>query len=111
NFKMPVLSEQKINQNIKLACKEACINTLTETFRTAQNKRIRIAGPKYEFISTHTGRKTFITIALQFMSPTSVMRLAGIDSYSTLKHYEGDMDSSIMRESLKKVERGIMKAG
>jgi hypothetical protein len=25
--------------------------------------------------------------------------------------YEGDMDSSIMRESLKKVERGIMKAG
>src|SRR5690606_22682658 len=85
NFKMPELSEQKINKNIKEACRQAGINTPTEIFRTAQNKRIRIAGPKYEFISTHTGRKTFITIALQFMSPTSVMQLAGIDSYSTLK--------------------------
>ena len=110
NFQMPALSEQKINKNIKEACKQAGINTLTEVFRTAQNKRIRIAGPKYEFISTHTGRKTFITIALQFMSPTSVMQLAGIDSYSTLKHYEGDLDSSLMREGLKEVERKIMKA-
>lgn len=110
NFKMPALSEQKINKNIKLACKQAGIDSQTEIFRTSQNKRIRIAGPKYEFISTHTGRKTFITIALQFMSPQSVMQLAGIDSYATLKHYAGELDPTLLKEGLKEVEQKMMKA-
>jgi hypothetical protein len=107
---MPELSEQKINKNIKLACKQAGIDSQTEIFRTAQNKRIRIAGPKYEFISTHTGRKTFITISLQFMSPQSVMQLAGIDSYATLKHYAGELDPTLLKEGLKEVEQKMMKA-
>ena len=42
-------AEQKINDNIKTACKIAGINSYTETFRWQRNKKIRISGPKYEF--------------------------------------------------------------
>lgn len=103
NWKMPEVSEQKINDNIKLACKIAGITQEISIFRWAQNKRIRITGPKYSFISSHIGRKSFITIALQFMPHKLVMTLAGIDSYATLKHYEGDSESATIEQALEKI--------
>jgi integrase len=103
NWKMPEVSEQKINDNIKTACKIAGINQEIITYRWAQNKRIRITGPKYEFLSSHIGRKSFITIALQFMPHKLVMTLAGIDSYATLKHYEGKSEDQAIEQALEKI--------
>ncbi len=102
NYKMPEVSEQKINENIKTACKIAGINQETVIYRYAQNKRIRIIGPKYEFMSTHTGRKSFVTIGLQHMSPKSVKDLARM-SWKTLAHYEGDSEEYTLKENLGKV--------
>lgn len=109
NWKMPVISEQKINDNIKTACKIAGINQEITIYRWAQNKRIRITGPKYEFISSHVGRKSFITTGLQYLSPKLVKDLAGIDSWATLKHYEGDSESSTIEQALEKVPTTKMK--
>lgn len=111
DFKVPKVSEQKINQNIKEVCRLAGISKEVTIERWAGNKRILISGPKHEFISTHTGRKTFITIALQYMPPMVVKALTGIEDYKTLKHYEGESDSSIVRGYLNKIEEPKLKVG
>jgi len=103
NWKMPVVSEQKINDNIKTACKVAGINQEIITYRWAQNKRIKISGPKFEFMSTHCGRRSFVTIALQHMPYKIVKDLAGIESWATLKHYEGSSDPQNIEDALDKV--------
>jgi hypothetical protein len=104
NYKLPTISEQKLNENIKKLAKIAGIDQEVVTFRWAQNKRIKITGPKYEFISTHTGRKTFVTIALQFMPHKIVKDLAGIDSYETLKHYEGQSEDQMIEKYLNQIQ-------
>jgi site-specific recombinase XerD len=110
NWKMPVVSEQKINDNIKTACKIAGINEEITTYRWAQNKRIKISGPKYSFLSSHTGRKSFVTILLQHTDAKTVKDLAGIDSWETLKHYEGNSESSAIESNLEKIPtRTVMK--
>lgn len=103
-FKMPEISEQNLNYAIKEACKEAGIDQDIYIDRWAGNKMIRIPGKKYEFISTHTGRKTFVTIALQTMAPRNVMKMTGIRSFKTLNHYMGDPDTGEIEKQLIKIE-------
>lgn len=103
-FRMPAVSEQNLNYAIKEACKEAGIDQDIYIDRWAGNKRIRIPGKKYEFISTHNGRKSFITIALQHMLPKLVMDLTGIRSFKTLKHYEGESDVQEIEKQLISIE-------
>lgn len=105
NFRMPVVSNQKLNDNIKNVCRIAGLTQIIYIERWAGNKKIRIIGPKYEFISTHTGRKTFITLALQLGVPESiVMALAGITSYRTLKKYKGPAEQQVVDQWLGKME-------
>jgi hypothetical protein len=111
DFKMPEMSEQNINRNIKEACRIAGIDKEIYIERWAGSRKVRIAGPKYEFISSHTGRKSFITIALQYMPPKIVKDLAGIDSYETLRHYEGQSEDHVIEKYLNDIEENkvIMK--
>lgn len=104
DFKMPALSDQRINDYIKEVCRLAGIDQEIYIERWAGSRKVRIQGPKYEFITTHTGRKTFITIALQYLPPKLVKDMAGIDSYETLKHYEGESEESNVREQLRKIQ-------
>jgi integrase len=103
-WKMPVISEQKLNNNIKRLCQMAGITQELSIFRWQGSKRIRITGPKYEFISTHTGRKTCVTLLInEFGMPTElVMDSVGISSYSTLQHYKGDSDVDQRKAYLEK---------
>lgn len=110
NFKMPSVSEPKLNKNIKEACKIAGVNTPTTTYQYSGSKCIRTSEPKYKFISTHNGRKTFISLALQFMSPKIVKDLTGISDYKTLKHYEGDSEAGIIKQQLNQMQDKIKSA-
>lgn len=104
NWKLPDLSEQKINQNIKTACKKAGIDSPVEYVRWAANKRIVLTCPKYELLSNHSGRKTFITLALQSgMSIDYVMELTGIVKYDTIRHYKAKFEDSAIEEQLEKI--------
>lgn len=107
NFKMPAISEQKLNINIRAACKLAGIDQEMYTERWVGNKCVRFYGKKYEFISTHTGRKTFITIGLQLMKPEVVMNLTGIKSYQTLKKYKAKSEPEILRQALDQAQDNI----
>ena len=61
--------------------------TITET-RFEGAERIDDTKPKYECITTHTGRKTFICLALSMgIPPTTVMAWTGHESYEDMKPY------------------------
>lgn len=104
NFKLPEISEQKLNDNIKEACKIAGIDGAIVQYYYSGSKCIKVMGFKYEFISTHSGRKTFITLGLQYMSPKIVKDLSGISDFKTLKHYEGESESVVIRQQLRNMD-------
>jgi len=100
NYKMPVISEQKINKHLKTVCEKAGINQWTKKVQWIGGKEVITEGPKHNFISTHTGRKTFITLALQYLPHKIVMNIAGIKSYKTLKRYDGKSDLKVLQQSM-----------
>lgn len=104
NWKLPVISEQKLNEHIKTACKLAGITSPVEYIRWAQNKKVVYKCPKYELISSHCGRKTFITLSLQAGMPVEyVMTLTGITEYKTIKHYKAKFEDSAIEKELEKI--------
>lgn len=107
NYELPKISEQKLNEHIKTVCKRAGIVQAISIYRWAGSRKIAIPGAKYEFISTHTGRKTFITIALQFMQPHTVMQITGIRSFKTLRHYAGEVEMMTIEAGLRSIEDNI----
>lgn len=110
DWQMPKISEQKLNDNIKSACKLAGIDSDFFIYRWAANKRIKITGKKYEFISSHIGRKTFITLALQAGMPMAyVKKLTGITEDKTIKHYVGDFEDQMIEGYLKQMDNSIMR--
>lgn len=102
NFQLPDVAEQTINENIKKVCKMAGIDQVITIGRWKQNEQVFTTAEKCEFLSTHTGRRTFITIALQFLKPKLVKDLAGI-SWNTLRHYEGQTEDQNLIDGLNKI--------
>ncbi|MFV0566212.1 MAG: tyrosine-type recombinase/integrase [Flavobacteriaceae bacterium] len=61
---LPVISGQKFNKYIKETCEIVGIDTPTTITRYIGQKRIDKTVPKYELITSHTARKTFVTNSL-----------------------------------------------
>lgn len=101
-FRIPEFTEQKVNENIKTVCMLAGIDQEIMKGRWKRNKYIVESGPKYKFISTHTARKTFITLALQFMQPKLVKDIARV-SWNTLRHYEGHSEDTALIDGLNSI--------
>jgi hypothetical protein len=101
-FKFPDRAEKTINENIKIVCRLAGITKEYTRIQWKQNEKIITRGPKCDFITIHTGRKTFITLALQFLMPKLVKDLAGI-SWNTLKHYEGQSEDQVLIDGLNSI--------
>jgi hypothetical protein len=106
--KLPTLSEQKINEHIKTVCKLAGIDQEIYIERWAGNKKIRIPGKKYEFISSHCGKKSFITILANSGCPIKVISdLTGTSIKTIEKHYLGKTDMHIVDSYLTKVQENV----
>ncbi|MCH2488575.1 MAG: site-specific integrase [Flavobacteriales bacterium] len=87
-FNLPIISPQKFREYIKEACKKAGLTELLVKTSFIGNQRIEKEIPKYKMISTHTARRTFITLSLeQGMRPDIVMSITGHKSYSSFKKY------------------------
>lgn len=85
---LPVLSNQKLNLYIKEVAKLAGIDEPTEIIRFNGAKERRTVHPKYELVSAHTARKTYITVSLELgMSTEEVMSISGHSSYKSFKRY------------------------
>jgi integrase len=85
---LPVISNQKSNEYLKELCKLAEIDEPTRIVKYKGAERIEIVKPKYELVSTHTARRTFITLSLEKgMKPEIVMEITGHKEYKTMKKY------------------------
>lgn len=82
------ISNQKMNDYLKKLGEQAEINTLITLRRTSGSKIIERQGPKYDFISTHTARRSFATNAYLKGIPTvSIMKLTGHITESSFMKY------------------------
>ena len=86
--RIPSISNQKLNEYIKEACKVVGIDEEIEKVGYIGKERIEKTYKKYELIGSHTARRTFITIALdKGMQPDVVMKITGHKSYKDFAKY------------------------
>lgn len=88
NKAFPVITNQKMNDYLK---ELAEIAEITEPIRETYykgNERIDEVTPKYNLLSTHAGRRTFICNALALeIPPQVVMKWTGHSDYKAMKPY------------------------
>ncbi len=96
DYELPKISSQKFNDYIKEAAAHAEINEIITLKRQSGNQRVDIQKPKYDHISSHTARRSCITILLQKGVPmTTVMKLTGHTDVKTLMKYENTEDDAL----------------
>ena len=87
-YNLPVISPQKFREYIKEACEAVGMKDIVVKTSFIGNKRIEQKIKRHDMISTHTARRTFITISLEKgMRPDIVMSITGHKSYSSFKKY------------------------
>ncbi|WP_416377781.1 site-specific integrase [Algoriphagus sp. D3-2-R+10] len=97
---LPMISNQKFNKYVKELCKLAEINDTIEIIRYRGSERIANMCPKYDLVSAHTGRKTFVTISLAKGIPAEVvMKITGHSDYKSFKRYV-DVDEDRKRNAM-----------
>lgn len=84
----PCYSLQKMNVYLKEIGQLAELNDSIQMVKFSGSKRIEIIKKKYELISFHAARRTFITLSLEKgMRPEIVMQIVGIKKWETFKRY------------------------
>jgi hypothetical protein len=107
NYNLPMMPEQHLNLGIKEVCKRAGITQQFFIERWAGNKKIRIPGPRYEFFSTHTCKKTCISHLVAEGVPTAVVSQITATSERTIKkHYQGKIAIDKVTEYLEQAGGG-----
>jgi integrase len=85
---LPVMSNQKMNEYLKDLGKLVGISEPTTITKRRGSEKLVSTKPKYEFIGTHTARRTYITLSLEKgMRAEVVMRISGHTNYSSFKKY------------------------
>ncbi|MFP4095600.1 MAG: site-specific integrase [Cyclobacteriaceae bacterium] len=96
---LPVITNQRTNLYLKELCQLAGIKETTTVSRYKGAQRIEFTKPKYEFITTHCARRTFVTQALEAgVRPELVMSVTGHKSYKTFKKYIKITDKVVENE-------------
>lgn len=91
---LPVISNQKTNDYIKEIGELAGIDTPIEKVRMFGVKKVSETYPKYELLSIHVGRKSFITLSLEKgIQIQEVMALSGHTTYKAFRRYVDVNDS------------------
>ena len=108
DFNFPFISEPKYREYIKELCKLADIDTPIQRPKYYGKKRVDETLPKYEMISTHTAKRTFITLMLKNGAlPESIMKVTGNKSRAVFQKYvrlTEDEAADDVRKALEKME-------
>lgn len=96
DWKLPRLSEMKFNKHIKTICALCDINEeIKETVYRGESKKVNYI-KKYDMVSSHTARRTFITLALEAGMPRHIVKkITGIRDDKTLDKYAKTSQRSI----------------
>jgi integrase len=85
---LPYITNQQMNRCLKDICEICGFNTPYTVTCYRNGVRHDDVYPKYELISTHAGRKTFICFALSNnVAPDVVMKFTGHSDYKSMKPY------------------------
>jgi integrase len=85
---LPTISNQKLNIYIKECCEIAKINEPIQTIKHFGSKAERETKLKYELITTHTARKTFVTNSLVLgMNVKTIKDITGHKKDTTFNKY------------------------
>jgi integrase len=83
-----LFSNQKMNEYLKEIGKLAEINENIAIVKYRGLEKVEFLEPKHNFISSHTARRTFVTLSLEKgMRPETVMSITGHKDYRTFKKY------------------------
>ena len=111
---LPVVSNQKANDYIKTACQLAGITQAVQLVKHHGGTRLVTTKPKYELITTHTARRTFVCNALEAgMRPEVVMSITGHRSLKSFQRYVKITDATKFRAvedwAAKRQKTGVFK--
>jgi integrase len=82
------ISNQKLNSYIKDVARLAGINTPTEQVEYRGSQRTSQTLPKHELVSSHTGRRTFVTLSLEGgLSWETIMKATGHKDFKSFRRY------------------------
>jgi hypothetical protein len=112
NYQLPRISETNLNIGIKEVCKRAGLTDQMFIERWAGSKKVRIYGEKWEFISSHTCKKSCITIMAGEGIPVPIIsQITGTSERTIYSHYLGDIDIHKVRDYLNKAgeNKAVMK--
>jgi integrase len=83
-----LFSNQKTNEYLKELGKLADIKEQIQVVKYRGVNKVEFLEPKYNFMTTHTARRTFVTLSLEKgMRPETVMSITGHTDYATFKKY------------------------
>lgn len=98
---LPTISNQKMNDYLKELCRNCGIDSPVHLTYYIGAERHDKTVPKYELVTTHAGRRTFICNALALgVPPQVVMKWTGHSDYKAMKPYI-DIADSIMASAMK----------
>ena len=87
-YHLPFISNQKMNDYLKELGKLAEIDEIVQITQFRGSEEIKTKFKKYELLSTHFARKTFVTLSLEKgMRVETLMNITGHKKYSTLQRY------------------------
>lgn len=102
NMALPVISNQKMNMHLKEIAKLAEINEPMRVVYFVGAERKEYVCEKWELISTHCGRRTFVVNALYLGIPSEVIiKWTGHYDYSSMKPYIAIVDKLKQNEMSK----------
>lgn len=97
---LPILSMQRMNDRLKEIGRDCGLDTLVTVIHLSGKRRIELTEPKWKFLSSHCGRRTFICNALSLgIPPNVVMKWTGHKDYEAMRPYI-DISDEIKKKSM-----------
>ncbi|WP_435416031.1 phage integrase SAM-like domain-containing protein [Polaribacter aestuariivivens] len=104
---LPKISSQKFNEYLKIACEKAKINQMVNITRYVGSRRIDKEVPKYQLISSHTAKKTFVSNSIALGVSLEVIKQItgnkGDKSFDTYKYLSKATITSQITENWNKI--------
>ena len=99
----PHLAQQHLNSWIKRACKDCGIDDKVEVTTSNGGVHKTVTKPKYELVSSHTARRTGITLLYMTGIPLQqVMLISGHKDQDSIRHYlrlSKEENASLLRDN------------
>jgi integrase len=100
------LQEQKLNEYVKVVCKLAGINELTKgkKYNIVTNRRELGTHPKYEFITSHCFRRSFVSNKNKDWKTKTIMDVTGHSKESLVNAYINEREDQDLKADLQRTE-------